>query len=496
MAHLAFLALGLCVAGVFAFESRNSKRRARLPPGPPSLPIIGHLRLIPSAGQDTFFYELGQKYGDVVYLQVLNQSLIILNSAQAAFELMDRRGANYRNRPHLPIYEILGFGGTMAFLNDGDDYRTQRKMLQQYFSKEKVKDHLGIQIREACVLAQNLLSKPEDYAASFLRFSTAVIIDLTFGHQVVSDADPYLQIAEDCCALMNQTGPPGATVIDFFPICKLFFRHFPAWFPGTYYAELARKSSWKFLKLLEYPFEQVKKQMVQGTARPSFLATQLEDSRSEGLADNARHDKCIQNAAAIAYIAGAETTSSTLSFFLLAMVIYPECQARAQREIDSIIGRDRLPDFSDRESLPYLECVVQETARWNHAAPNGVPHKTLEDDIYNGMLIPKGSTVVANIRGITLDATVYKDATVFDPTRFMPAPEGRGEPYTSALFGFGRRKCPGRYLAEDSLWITIATILATARVARAVGKDGKEIIPGVISVASGITTLNLGQPQP
>lgn len=62
----------------------------------------------------------------------------------------------------------------------------------------------------------------------------------------------------------------------------------------------------------------------------------------------------------------ATQTSASLAFFVLAMVLYPECQAKAQEELDAVIGSDRLPEFRDRESLPYLECLVQETLRYVH----------------------------------------------------------------------------------------------------------------------------------
>ncbi|KAG6887032.1 hypothetical protein C0992_001128, partial [Termitomyces sp. T32_za158] len=360
----------------------------------------------------------------------------------------------------------------MVFLDDGEVYRAQRKMFVQYLGKDKIKEYHGVQTREARILAQNLLSQPEVFLKLLLRY----LIEI-----VAMDNDPYVEIAEDCSRLLQEVGPPGGTPVDFLP----FLRHLPSWFPGAYYAGVARESSWGFKRLLHYPFEQVKKQMIDGTARPSFLTSQLE--LCQGELDNPVQHKVIQNAAAIAYLGGAETSSSTLAYFLQAMVLHPECQLQAQEEIDAVIGRDRLPEFTDRQRLPYLECVLQETLRWNHAVPAGVPYIALEDDIYNGMVIPRGSTVVANTRGMTYDSSVYENATVFDPTRFLPAPAGRGEPYATAVFGFGRRRCPGRFLGEENVWIGIATILATLSIRKARDKDGKEIIPDVVPVAEGIT---------
>jgi cytochrome P450 len=57
-------------------------------------------------------------------------------------------------------------------------------------------------------------------------------------------------------------------------------------------------------------------------------------------------------------------TSATLATFFLAMILHPEVFAKAQAEIDRVVGSDRLPDFQDRTSLPYVESVVKEVYRY------------------------------------------------------------------------------------------------------------------------------------
>ena len=97
----------------------------------------------------------------------------------------------------------------------------------------------------------------------------------------------------------------------------------------------------------------------------------------------------------------------------LAMALHPEVQKKAQAEIDSVVGPNRLPDFHDRSSLPYINAVVKETSRWNIVAPlgkhfviiivatiltssEGIPHMSTNDDEYNGYYIPKGTVVIGN----------------------------------------------------------------------------------------------------
>ena len=83
--------------------------------------------------------------------------------------------------------------------------------------------------------------------------------------------------------------------------------------------------------------------------------------------------------------------------FFLAMTLHPEVQAKAREEIDRVVGTHRLPTFSDRENLPYVEAVVKEAFRWHPIAPMGLPHVTTEDDVGNEYLIPKGAMIVPNI---------------------------------------------------------------------------------------------------
>ncbi|KAJ7304896.1 cytochrome P450 [Mycena albidolilacea] len=160
------------------------------------------------------------------------------------------------------------------------------------------------------------------------------------------------------------------------------------------------------------------------------------------------------------------------------MILHPEYQVMAQKEIDSVVGDQRLPEFEDRESLPLVECIVQETLRWRSGVPLGIPHSVRKDDLYRGMLIPKGSLVFANITGMSLDESVYSDAACFYLERFLSKPAGRGEPYfNNTVFGFGRRICTGQYVAENTLWVAIASILASCKIINTVDEYGNIIVP-------------------
>ncbi|RXW14807.1 hypothetical protein EST38_g11043 [Candolleomyces aberdarensis] len=141
--------------------------------------------------------------------------------------------------------------------------------------------------------------------------------------------------------------------------------------------------------------------------------------------------------------------------------MYPEVQKRAQKEIDEVVGYGRLPDFNDRPQLVYLEALIMELLRWHQPAPLAIAHSTSEDDVYEGYFIPKDTVVMGNIWHILHDPETYPDPFNFNPDRFIK--DGKINPQVTnpeAVFGFGRRICPGQYIAVDTLYVLISSVLA------------------------------------
>lgn len=167
------------------------------------------------------------------------------------------------------------------------------------------------------------------------------------------------------------------------------------------------------------------------------------------------------------------------------MTLAPEIQRKAQEEIDQVIGNSRLPKYSDKDSLPYISAIVKESFRWHTVVPMAAPHTTDADDIVNGYYIPKGTSLLPNVWWFTHDPAVYSNPSEFNPSRFLgPNPDPDPAQY---VFGYGRRICPGRYLALSSTWVTIARALAVFDIGKGVDEYGHEIeqtikhVPGLVT---------------
>jgi cytochrome P450 len=450
-----------------------------LPPGPPGEPVLGHLRVVPSEKPEVAYANWSKEYGsDVLYFNILGQPIVVLNSVRAAVDLLDKRGSNYCDRPRFVLFEVMGWGLTLTFLRWGPRFQMHRKVIQGSFTKPKCVQYQDLQERETHQLIGGIMKSPGDWELVMRRFATAIALGIGFGVNITDDKDPYIQMATDASYALGHGGAPAGTVVDFLSILK----YLPNWLARSWSLKFARDWKWAIRQIHDVPFAAVEQEMKDGTAQPSFTYTLLENNalkieRGEPIEFTSDD---IKGAAGAIYAAGQDTTWSTLVVFILNMVLHPEVQKKAQEEIDSIVGHDRLPDFNDRSSLRYIDYIVQETLRWGPVSPIGVPHRSLEDDIYNGMFIPKGSFVYANALAITHDEQMYHDPDAFNPDRYIPQLEGgAGEPFPVSQFGFGRRICPGRHLAEASVWFVVVTMLATLDISKALGPDGREITPNV-----------------
>lgn len=159
------------------------------------------------------------------------------------------------------------------------------------------------------------------------------------------------------------------------------------------------------------------------------------------------------------------------------MVLFPDVQERAQKEVIRVVGEDKIPTYNDRESIPIVDAVLREALRWFPVTPLAVWHATSEDDIYNGYYIPKGTAIVANVWALSRDPIKYPSPEDFNPWRFFNSDGELNDDKFLHPFGYGRRICPGVHLADASMWIAIASLLATFKFSKARDASGGVIEP-------------------
>ncbi|KZT12638.1 cytochrome P450 [Laetiporus sulphureus 93-53] len=468
------LIVGFSLAWLFGYKVW---RNARLFPGPIGLPLLGNVHQIPLVSQHTTFAEWEKRYGSIIYVRILQRPVLFLNSVEAANDLMDTKGANYSDRPPLVfLRESLGLGIITPLLPYGAQWRRHRKWMQTaLLDKRALDSYREMQIKQVRRLLWELIQSPEDFETHIKRYVGAFVLRITYGRTSGSSQDEeFIKMAAQAVADATGAGNLGAALIDFIPM----LRYLPAWMPGAGFQRKALRIKHSIRNAMEIPYKSAKEAVVPGTEKACFVTSVLQQLRQTGeLTEEDEND--LVAAAGGLFLAGIETSITVLLAFVLAMVLHPEVCKKAQAEIDSAIGLTRLPDFGDRASLPYVERMLQELLRWSCPVTLGVPHQSIADDEYLGRHIPGGTMIVPNIWSMTRNPHPYPDPETFRPERFdeLDATTLDLHDPSKLVFGFGRRICPGRYLADSTIWLVMVSILACFDISKAVDEEGNEITP-------------------
>ncbi|KAH7886701.1 CyP450 monooxygenase [Phlebopus sp. FC_14] len=479
-------AVGVLSVILIAVKSSRRRQSTPLPPGPSFLYAAKSLLTLDPSQPWLLFTRWNKRYGHLVYFDAGRQ-VLVTDSLAVARDLLEKRSSKYSDRPYFPSLSLYGWGFTTGLLNYSDKWRQHRRFHQQGFRPEAVLNWYPFQLQKVHTLLLNLLASPEQMVDHLDTFIASTIMAATYGYTTLPHKDPLLDIVNHAIVIFIQsTSLIKVASFTFFP----FLKYLPRWLPGLSFYRDAPVSRHLARKMLDSPFEFVKQSMADGSAQPSLVSEFLSRSK-EAEGNGFLDEEIIKEVAASALTAGFETTASTLVAFFMAMAMHPEIQERAQAEIDEVLRRERLPNFDDRDSLPYVEAVLRELYRSFPVIPIGAPHVITEDDVYNGLFIPKKTLVMANVWAIGHDESNYEDPHTFNPSRFLTQEGKLNDDNVHYVFGFGRRICPGRYLAEASLWIAIASVLAVFQIRKAKNELGEDI-----DVRPRFTTGQVVRPAP
>lgn len=146
------------------------------------------------------------------------------------------------------------------------------------------------------------------------------------------------------------------------------------------------------------------------------------------------------------FVAGTETTATTIRWALLYLMNDIDIQNKMWKEIDNVVGCSRLPKMSDKPNLPYCEAVIHESLRLGNIVPYALPHKVSEDIYYKGYKIPKNAVIIPSLDSVVYDEQLFPDSHSFKPERFIDEHGklcGQDKVLTFSL---------GMYKAFSSLW--------------------------------------------
>ncbi|CEL59153.1 O-methylsterigmatocystin oxidoreductase OS=Aspergillus flavus (strain ATCC 200026 / FGSC A1120 / NRRL 3357 / JCM 12722 / SRRC 167) GN=ordA PE=2 SV=1 [Rhizoctonia solani AG-1 IB] len=373
--------------------------KVRHPPSPKSLPLVGNLFSVPQGEEHVTFAKIGKQLdSDIVYLEILGQKIIVLNSAEAASDLLDKRSALYSDRPCIPMVSdplLMDWSKTVTLAGYGDVWRNYRRIMNNWLNRRDVVQFGVLQERQARLLLKRLLnitshSQPFRLVRDELFFMVgSLMLQVAYGYEPQSPQDQFyteVQLTfENAVLAAMQTN----FLVNVFPAMSCI----PSWFPWTGWKSTGREWGIQQEKSKANLYEWTKAQVAAGTHQASLLGLLFQDHELLSGLSPAEKEERLMEVGVILFGAGTDTTSSFVLNFIAAMVLNPRAQARAQQELDTVLGRVGLPSISDRERLPYIRNLIDEVLRMYPIVPLAIPHMCFQDDVYRGYNIEKGTIV-------------------------------------------------------------------------------------------------------
>ncbi|RXW19052.1 hypothetical protein EST38_g6810 [Candolleomyces aberdarensis] len=435
--------IGLVVAGALWRVARAPRK---LPPGPRGYPIIGNLLDVPLDKEFWMtFREWGQQWGDVLHMSIFGIHFVILNSMEATKDLLEKRGKIYSARASLPMFEIAEYDKLVAFETNNKRWSDGRKLIMQFLTGKELPKLFPVIEDECAKLPAKIYKNPAKLGDYLEQGVVGIIMRTTYGYTPAEEHDQFTHITFKLLDEMLVAARP-TNLLNIFP----FMRYLPAWLPGNGNLRTALKFRETMHKVVDGPYEWAQAHKDDPNVAQSLCAR----FQNSGLDIDDR--SLAEWTAAVQFIAGADTTTFTLHAATKAMMLNQDVQKKAQAELDAVLGH-RLPTMADRPNLPYVDAILKETSRWHLLGPFGAPHMLDTDDVYNGFFIPKGTIVLPNMGAIASDPTVYPEPEKFKPERHLgDKPQLDSAQYN---FGFGRRVCPGKALAQAEMFLVLATVL-------------------------------------
>ncbi|KAH6908264.1 O-methylsterigmatocystin oxidoreductase [Coprinopsis sp. MPI-PUGE-AT-0042] len=455
-----------------SWTSRNrNPRHLPKPPGPKGVPFIGNALQIAHGKSWETYRDWAKQYGDIIYLDVIGQPVIVLNSIKVINDLLEEKAMNFSDRVQTPSLAMLRFEWNFGICDYGNYWRENRRVFHRYFSAGQLDKYYPVLEEQSRVFLQRLSAEPKMFMDIAKYFVGSVVTQMSYG---VSDPAYTSKMIDDAEAIVqgfSELAIPGRFLVDLFPI----LRFVPSWFPGAGWKRklqgYGKRSQAVYYQALEDAMERARNgiqgqyanvadDIIPKLPDPSHPSYDIEKEKA-------------RNATLIGYISGVDTTTQAVRALFLALAMYPEVQKRAQQELEQALGPCRLPKLSEVHALPYLTALVKELGRWHTVAPIGVPRCVRDDDEYNGCFIPKGSIVMCNSWAIMHDPEVFENPMEFRPERYLK--DGQIDPAVldpeGGAFGYGRRICPGRFLSKEIVTIMAASLLSVFDIRPA--KDSK-----------------------
>ncbi|KAK2378967.1 cytochrome P450 76T24 [Trifolium repens] len=406
----------------FGLISKNTKS-PKLPPGPPSYPLIGNLLQLGPSKLHQSLTKLSKTYGPIMSLKIGTINTVVISSPKITKEALHKNDQALSNRLVPESVQALSHDkSSIIFMPISPKWKTLRKICAtKIFSSQQLDFTQALRLKKLKELVVYLQENCRIGSSQNFR-------------DVVSSM------------LIDASKP---NIADYYPILRRFDPQGAQRRMKNYYQKLITL----FESIIKDRSIRMKDFMMEGSdVLDSFLDIIQKENPELTL-----HE--VLHLFLDLFVAGTDTSSATVEWAMAELLQNPKKLKKLRKELQQVINKDEDPKDLDINKLPYLQAVVKETLRLHPSAPILV-HKSISDVDLCGFRVPKDTQVLVNVWSMGRDSSIWTDPNVFLPERFLECGEVfRGEDFGFIPFGAGRRMCPGVPFAHRVVHTMLATLL-------------------------------------
>ncbi|BBN16637.1 protein MpCYP829F2 [Marchantia polymorpha subsp. ruderalis] len=430
---------------------------------------------------------MSEKYGKIMRLRMGVFPTVVVSSPDLAREVLKVQDQHLASRPHFESGKILAYDNQSTSLTPNNDkWRFMRKVITtELVSAKRIEQSKSIRREELLNTIEDILS--DGHKGELVDFDaklTALVLNQTtrFNFRRRYYGTKRKDIAEGAEAFQALVKEIGGTSFffpgEFFPFLMFLdlggvearmrkLAHTADQFYSSILASHRNKDgSYIYKETLDQDFVDV------------LLACQRENNSDIS-------DEMIKAAIQDVIIASSSTSSATMLWTLAELMRHPDMLRRVQKELDTVVGKNRLAEESDLVNLEYLRAVIKETFRLHPVLPLLLPHQSDVDVQIGGYDIPAKTRVMVNTYAIGRDPQVWEDPLEFNPDRFLNSPiDVKGQNFELLPFGAGRRMCVGYNLGLMTVENGLAQLLHTCDLNLPEGMSPKDVSMVEVSGAS------------
>nr|XP_060623357.1 cytochrome P450 2C21-like [Anolis sagrei ordinatus] len=453
-----FLIVLLGILLILYFLKQQWSRR-HFPPGPLSLPVIGGLwRINFGIGLNVeTSTKLAEQYGDIFTVWGGHIPVVVLSGFQAVKEGLIDHSEDFSERPPTPFLATLSRGMGIAYSN-GHTWKQQRRLSLVILRKLGVgKKNVEGQIEEE---SQQLVEyfarekgQPFDPALPITNSICNVICAMTFGYRFPPEDETFKE-------LINAVEFTLKIARNLFYVLYEMFPWLMKHLPGPH--KKAFRATEMLLSLAKKEIQKHKKQMSFQEPRDFIDFYLLEMEKRKNDPTYTYNEENLAQDIHDLFVAGTETTATSLKWAILLLANHPDIQDKAYKEIEDVLCSSSF-SYQDLKKLPYTNAVLHEIQRSKYPLLFGIQRQTAKDVKMRDCLIPKGTVIIPNLRSVLLDPEHWEFPKEFNPKHFLDQDGHFVAREEYLAFGAGARACLGEQLARMEFFIFLVNLLRAFR---------------------------------